>query len=487
MLKKKLITAAIAVCSILFGSVIYIAGVNSGKNASNRAGHKLYSKFFTGFQDLPSWAALSSLSPEEVTLPNVIEKTLQAVVCVEVEGKQNVFADSFFSLFFGPMQQTVRASGSGVIVNEDGYILTCNHVVKGATTIKVTLSNNRVFRAEEVFSDEKMDLAVLKISSKNRKLKFPYIDICDDLPRIGEKVVAVGNSFGLGLTVTSGIISAQNRVFDGSIFLQTDAHVNSGNSGGPIIHVQSGKVAGIARAIVSKSGGSHGVNFGVPAPLLRHALDCAVHGKKSGKVPLKGHTAGAAILEAVSERGINIRGGVVVVSVEGQGAKGCALKPGDLIIAFNGFCVSSAEEFYWCTKVAPADEECKIAFVKAKDITSNRKIEPRETTFKVIGKHDYKQLTSTNITIRKGPLAGTELCDVTKDLAESKGLRCKSGALVLKSSCGTVAKGDIILELNGVKISKAADVVKAVKKKEGKGFSVTVQRKDGVTQQRMVW
>ena len=188
-----------------------------------------------------------------------------------------LFVDPFFRNFFGNSfpnmnrERVERSLGSGVIVKPDGYIVTNYHVIAGADAIKVVLNDRREFPAVIIREDERSDLAVLKI--KPDKNEFPYIDIgnSDDI-EVGDLVIAIGNPFGVGQTVTSGIVSGLARtkvgISDFNFFIQTDAAINPGNSGGALLSMD-GKLAGVNTAIFSRSGGSQGIGFAVPGNMVR--------------------------------------------------------------------------------------------------------------------------------------------------------------------------------------------------------------------------
>src|SRR5277367_1248127 len=190
-----------------------------------------------------------------------------------------LFADPFFQRFFGASpefrQRVQQSLGSGVIVRADGIVLTNNHVVEGGQDIVVALSDRREFKAKVLLADSHTDLAVLKIDTKGEKL--PIVDFGDsDRLQVGDLVLAIGDPFGVGQTVTMGIVSALARTqvsaSDYQFFIQTDAAINPGNSGGALV-TTDGKLAGINTAIVSRSGGSVGIGFAIPANLARRVVE----------------------------------------------------------------------------------------------------------------------------------------------------------------------------------------------------------------------
>src|SRR5215813_14361966 len=244
--------------------------------------------------------------------------------------------------FFGdrlPQQQQpqrVQGVGSGVIVNSDGYILTNHHVVDGAIELKVELTDNRTFTAKLVGSDPPSDLAVLKIDAKD----LPTLQLGDsDKVRVGDVVLAVGNPLGIGQTVTSGIVSAKGRstgLSDGSFedFLQTDAAINRGNSGGALVNT-TGELIGINSQILSPSGGSIGIGFAIPSNMARTVMDQLM---KTGKVRrgMLGVTIQSIDSDLAASLNLPAARGAIVTSVSPGGpAEKAGLKRGDVITAVN--------------------------------------------------------------------------------------------------------------------------------------------------------
>lgn len=282
---------------------------------------------------------------ENTDFTNAAENTVNAVVHVK-----NVTLSSgqmsLQDLFSGRNSQRAQmGTGSGVIINSDGYIITNNHVIKNAHKLSVTLNNNKTYDAEVVGTDPKTDIALLKIEPDN---ELPYVTFGDsDTAKIGEWVLAVGNPFNLTSTVTAGIISAKSRNIDptgNSIhsFIQTDAAVNPGNSGGALVNT-NGELIGINTAITSQTGSYVGYSFAVPSNIARKVIeDIMEYGNvQNGVLGIKGGTLNS---DFASELGIEYTEGVYVSEViKNSGAEKAGIKEGDIIKKLDNIEVSKFE------------------------------------------------------------------------------------------------------------------------------------------------
>jgi len=312
---------------------------------------------------------LPSLAPvlERVT-PSVVNVYTQTRVRV----RSPLLDDPFFRRFFNvpdvPRERISQSLGSGVIVDATaGYVLTNNHVIEGADDISVTLADGRNFEAEVIGTDPDTDLAMIRIPAEDLQA-LPFAD--SKQLRVGDFVVAVGNPFGLGQTVTSGIVSALGRTgFRGlefQNFIQTDASINPGNSGGALINLR-GELVGINSAIFTPSGGNVGIGFAIPSAMARHVMDqLAAFGEvRRGTLgiyvqDLTGDLAGAF--------GVQKGRGVLVAEVaRGSAADRAGLQAGDVITAIADYPVATAQEFHNYEGEFAIGQEVEINYLREQD------------------------------------------------------------------------------------------------------------------------
>lgn len=299
--------------------------------------------------------------PAQNSYASIVSRVTPAVVTIRSERRMRApqqfpfFDDPFFRDFFGdrfrnapqePRERLQMGIGSGVIVSADGYIVTNHHVVDGAEGIKVDLSDNRTFDAKVIGSDKPSDLALLKISASN----LPVLPLGDsDRTKVGDVVLAIGNPLGVGQTVTMGIISAKGRqtgLSNGSFedFLQTDAAINQGNSGGALVNT-NGELVGVNSQILSSSGGNIGLGFAIPSNMARNVMDQLT---KMGKVRRGqlGIIVQKVSTDIASSLGLKEARGVIVSQVQpGSAAESAGLKAGDIITSLNGAAVDTPNSF----------------------------------------------------------------------------------------------------------------------------------------------
>jgi len=344
------------------GIIISLVVAISLLGACNRDRGSRYALESSGNPNTSGGSTVPPSNPAVVPVASyadIVSKAQPAVVTIHSrmrsrQPQQFPFMDDpFFRRFFGergqqqaPNQPVRQGLGSGVIVREDGYILTNHHVIDGADQIEVDLNDNRSLQAQVVGSDPPSDLAVLKVNAGG----LPTLVLGDsDRTRVGDVVLAIGNPLGVGQTVTMGIISAKGRqtgLSNGSFedFLQTDAPINRGNSGGALVST-NGELIGINSQILSPSGGSIGLGFSIPSNMARNVLDQLIN---TGKV--RRGQLGIVVLpipsEEASKLGVTQGPGVVVYQVQsGSGADRAGLKAGDVITGLNGQPVTDPNSF----------------------------------------------------------------------------------------------------------------------------------------------
>lgn len=311
-------------------------------------------------QDLPSLAPVL-----ERVMPSVVNVYTQT----RVQVRSPLMSDPFFRRFFNAPNRTrekvSQSLGSGVIVDaKEGFVLTNNHVIKGADDISVTLSDGRSFEAEVIGTDPDTDLAMVRIPAEDLQA-LPFAD--SEALRVGDFVVAVGNPFGLGQTVTSGIVSALGRsAFRGlefQNFIQTDASINPGNSGGPLINLR-GELVGINSAIFTPSGGNVGIGFAIPSAMAYHVM-----GQLAEFGEVRRGTLGIVVQDLTEDLAgafdLDKGAGVLVAEVDTDStAEKAGLQAGDVITAIEDYEVSSVQDFHNYEGQFPIDEKVRLVFLR---------------------------------------------------------------------------------------------------------------------------
>jgi serine protease Do len=381
--------------------------------------------------------------------------------------------DDFFNRFFDVPQHSYkqRSLGSGFIISNKGYILTNNHVVAGADEIKVKLSDGREFKAEVKGTDEKLDLAVLKIDVKGG---LPVAELGDsDSIQVGEWVMAIGNPFGLNQTVTAGIVSAMGRVIGSGPYddyIQTDASINPGNSGGPLFNAD-GKVIGINTAIVA---GGQGIGFAIPINMATAVLPQL---EEKGKVT-RGWL-GVAIQPVTPELaksfGVEGENGALVADVtKDSPADKAGLKSGDIIMEFDGKQIHEMNSLPRYVAATPVGKKVKLKLL--------RNGKPEEATVTIALLKEGEEGVETGATEDR---LGLTVRDLTGELAAQMGIKDTKGVVVVAVKPGGVAEeagiaaGDVIKEINGVKITKVNDYTKTVSThKKGTSIRLLLRRGD---------
>jgi len=417
-----------------------------------------------------------SMPQVQLTFAPVVKRVAPAVVNVYsqsvVQTAVNpMFADPLFQRFFGASpesrQRVQQSLGSGVIVRPDGVIVTNNHVVEGGQNIVVALSDRREFKARVLMADSRTDLAVLRIDTKGEKL--PTIELGDsDRLSVGDIVLAIGDPFGFGQTVTMGIVSALARTQIGAgdyqFFIQTDAAINPGNSGGALV-TADGKLAGINTAIYSRTGEYAGIGFATPANLVRRVVEGALGG--GVKLPWIG-ADGQPVTEQIAQAmGLSRPGGVLLKSVfPGGPAVKAGLKGGDVVLQIDGVDVDDMQALnYRIATHRPGDT------VRAK-VASGRQTHEVSLVLALPSENPPRQLTAI---AGRNPLTGARVENLSPAVDADLQLDFAAhGVVVVSTSDGTPSgsygfrPGDIVRSINGAEIRSVGDLQHALETANGR-------------------
>jgi len=396
----------------------------------------------------------------------VVQHVAPAVVNVyaakTVQNRNPLFEDPIFRQFFGVPggggPQVQRSLGSGVIVDPSGLVVTNVHVIEGADEVKVALADKREFEATIVLKDKRTDLAVLRI--KDAHEHFPTLDFANsDALEVGDVVLAIGNPFGVGQTVTHGIVSALARtqvgVSDYQFFIQTDAAINPGNSGGALVDL-AGKLVGINTAIFSRSGGSQGVGFAIPANMVRVVVASAKGGSGAVKRPWLGAKLQAVTPDIADSMGLKRPAGALIASiVTGSPADRAGLKAGDVIMSVDGQAVDDVNAFDYRFATQPLGGTASLIALRA----------GHEQSFKV-ALQTAPETPRDEVVIRsRSPFSGVKAANLSPALADELQLKgADEGVVVLDVDNGSYAsnlgfrRGDVIVSVNGEHIAKTRDL-----------------------------
>ena len=422
----------------------------------------------------------------------VVKKVSPAVVNIYTKTRVQVrelspfMDDPFFNQFFGgkgmvfgdrTREKVVSSLGSGVLVKPGGMIVTSLHVIKDADQITVALSDKREFEAKVTMRDPQSDLAFLSITAPG---PLPYLDMRDsDTLEVGDLVLAIGNPFGVGQTVTQGIISALARkaagVSDYQFFIQTDAAINPGNSGGALVDMQ-GKLIGINTAIYSKSGGNMGIGFAIPANTLRALMGNEV---QEGRVVKPWLGAAAQTLNPEMAQSLGLppsQGGAIINKIfQGSPAEHAGLQVGDVVTAVNGNAVASEPELRYRMSLGRVGDQAGLQIIRGgKTLMATVQMQPPAETVardirKLVGRHPLSGLSVANLS----PALAVEM---GVDDMEASGVIVVAVAEGLGQSLG-IAPGDIIVEINGAAMHNTLEVERMMKK-NADGWKVTYKHGD---------
>jgi Do/DeqQ family serine protease len=437
-------------------------------------------------------ALLASASAEDRRVPSsptelqlsfapVVRRVAPAVVNVYaarvVENRNPFMNDPLFRQFFGavPREQVLRSLGSGVIIDAAGLVVTNYHVIEGASEVKVALADKREFDAEIALKDEHSDLAVLRL--KGAAERFPALEFgnSDEL-QVGDVVLAIGDPFGVGQTVTHGIVSALARtqvgISDYRFFIQTDAAINPGNSGGALVDL-SGKLIGINTAIYSRSGGSQGIGFAIPANMVRVVVTSARGGSAAVLRPWLGAKLQEVTPEIAESLGLKRPSGALVANVASGGpAARAGIKTGDVIVSIDGTAIEDPNAFDYRFATKPLGGSAQVALLR----------QGREMTVP-IGLQSAPDTPREEIEIHaRSPFLGATVANLSPALADELRLDSqRQGVVIVKVADGSAAqsvgfqKGDIVVSVNNQTIDKSADLDR-ITRAGGRRWRITVDR-----------
>ncbi len=420
----------------------------------------------------------------EAVTPAVVNVFSERIVISRSRRSFPFGSDPFFD-FFGrrfhsvPRERRETSLGSGVIVNPAGIVLTNNHVIEGAQEISIALADGREFEAKLLGSDPATDVAVLEIQSDDLNSDLPAVQLGDsDAARIGDLVLAIGNPFGIGQTVTMGIISATGRydvgVVDYENFIQTDAAINPGNSGGALVDLR-GRLIGINTAIFSRSGGYQGIGFAIPSNIARDVMESIIStgGVARGWLGLSFQDVDAALQKAF---GLDDTRGAIVNGITTDGpADRAGLRQGDVVNSFQDQPIIDANDLRRRIALSPVGAEVDLGIVRGgQERLVAVTVEETTTEFTYMSENSDEWVS---------PIEGVVVEVVDRQTARRAGLREGSGGVVIKdilaqspASYSGLRPGDIILEINRKSIASVEDFKQLVGQFEKQAMILLVSR-----------
>ena len=437
----------------------------------------------------PAPAQEAARTPAPGSYAPIVRRALPAVVNVfatrtEKRPRNPLFDDPVFRRFFGggaeqPETRTQQSLGSGVIVDASGLVVTNHHVIEGMTTVKIALSDKREFDAEILLRDPRSDLAVVRLKGAG---PFPVVELGDsDALEIGDVVLAIGNPFGVGQTVTHGIVSALARtqagISDYGFFIQTDAPINPGNSGGALIDMNA-RLAGINSAIFSQTGSSVGIGFAIPVNMVKGVIMAAKNGSHTVKRPWLGASLQNVTKDIADNLGFDRPNGAIVSDVYDKSpALEAGLKRNDIVVSLDSQKIDDVEAFGYRFGTKAIGGSVNLNVLRAG--------KPLVLPLKLVGApenpaRDLRKLTG------KQPFSGASVANISPALAEEISLEgFRDGVVVTEIEEGSIAQalsvqqGDVIVGINDVKVSNTRDLEKLVAVKRPL-WKLTIGRKGEV-------
>ena len=420
-----------------------------------------------------------SMAQVQLSYSPVVKQTAPAVVNVftsRTVRRRASFFDEMFGMGAAPRERTESSLGSGVILRSEGIVVTNAHVVRGADELRVVLNDRREFPAEIVAQDDTLDLAVLRVDAGGERLPTLRLDATGDL-EIGDIVLAIGNPFGVGQTVTSGIVSALSRtnVADSSSYIQTDAAVNPGNSGGALVNLD-GELVGVNTAIFSRSGGSNGIGFAIPANLVARAVDSAVTTGRIDRPWIGARTQGVDSTLASTLGLDRARGAVINDLYEGGPADRAGLKTGDVILSVEGTEVNDDSGLGFVLATLANNSRADVRYLReGRERSARVGVEvPKESPAR-----DQRRLEGFH------PLDGATVVNLSPAYAEEVGVDpflrgVMVSGLVRRSAARAngLRPGDLLVELDGREVASVAALARALEAKDGaREWSLLIDRR----------